>query len=171
MKRILLFLATNLAIVMVLSITMRVLGVEPYLNANGLNLGALLIDLLILAVGFILVIVILGFTGFSLFDLDESKLQKASDATKHALMAVVVDRELGAGPTLGLDWFLLNLFLLALLFAPLERLFPQHAGQSAFRVGWTTDGVHFFASHVFVQALSSSTRTSGSGSAPSSTCS
>jgi len=42
MKRILLFLATNLAIVMVLSVTMRVLGVEPYLNANGLNLGALL---------------------------------------------------------------------------------------------------------------------------------
>ena len=43
MKRILLFLATNLAIVMVLSITMRLLGVEPYLNANGLNLGSLLI--------------------------------------------------------------------------------------------------------------------------------
>ncbi|OIQ73492.1 protease HtpX [mine drainage metagenome] len=42
MKRILLFLATNMAIVLVLSITMRILGVEPYLNANGLNLGALL---------------------------------------------------------------------------------------------------------------------------------
>lgn len=43
MKRILLFLATNLAIVFVLSITMRLLGVEPYLNANGLNLTSLLI--------------------------------------------------------------------------------------------------------------------------------
>ena len=42
MKRILLFLATNLAIMLVLSFTMRLLGVEPYLNANGLNLGALL---------------------------------------------------------------------------------------------------------------------------------
>ncbi|PPC81740.1 MAG: protease HtpX [Methylotenera sp.] len=42
MKRILYFLATNLAIVFVLSITMRILGVEPYLNANGLNLGNLL---------------------------------------------------------------------------------------------------------------------------------
>ncbi|HQR50050.1 MAG TPA: protease HtpX [Methylophilaceae bacterium] len=42
MKRIMLFLATNLAIVLVLSVTMRILGVEPYLNANGLNLGALL---------------------------------------------------------------------------------------------------------------------------------
>jgi hypothetical protein len=43
MKRILLFLGTNLAIVLVLSFTMRLLGVEPYLNENGLNLGSLLI--------------------------------------------------------------------------------------------------------------------------------
>lgn len=43
MKRTLLFLATNLAIVMVLSITMKLLGVEPYLNEQGLNLSALLI--------------------------------------------------------------------------------------------------------------------------------
>lgn len=42
MKRIFLFLATNLAIMLVLSVTMRLLGVEPYLNANGLNLSALL---------------------------------------------------------------------------------------------------------------------------------
>ena len=43
MKRIVLFLGTNLAIVMVLSVSMRLLGVEPYLNANGLNLTSLLI--------------------------------------------------------------------------------------------------------------------------------
>jgi heat shock protein HtpX len=42
MKRIMYFLVTNLAIVLVLSITMRLLGVEPYLNANGLDLGTLL---------------------------------------------------------------------------------------------------------------------------------
>jgi heat shock protein HtpX len=42
MKRIMYFLVTNLAIVLVLSITMRLLGVEPYLNANGLDLGNLL---------------------------------------------------------------------------------------------------------------------------------
>ncbi len=42
MKRIFYFLVTNLAIVLVLSITMRLLGVEPYLNANGLNLESLL---------------------------------------------------------------------------------------------------------------------------------
>jgi heat shock protein HtpX len=43
MKRIFFFLVTNLAIVLVLSITMRLLGVEPFLNANGLNLNSLLI--------------------------------------------------------------------------------------------------------------------------------
>ena len=43
MKRILLFLGTNIAILLVLSLTMNLLGVEPMLNANGLNLTSLLI--------------------------------------------------------------------------------------------------------------------------------
>ena len=43
MKRVFYFLITNLAIVLVLSITMRLLGVEPFLNANGLNLNSLLV--------------------------------------------------------------------------------------------------------------------------------
>lgn len=51
MKRILLFLATNLAIVLVLSVTMRLLGVEPYLNAGGLNLGSLLIFAAVMGFG------------------------------------------------------------------------------------------------------------------------
>jgi heat shock protein HtpX len=51
MKRTLLFLGTNLAIVFVLSITMRLLGVEPYLNANGLNLGSLLIFAAVMGFG------------------------------------------------------------------------------------------------------------------------
>ena len=42
MKRILLFLATNMAIMLVLSISVRLLGIQPYLGAHGLNLGALL---------------------------------------------------------------------------------------------------------------------------------
>ena len=41
--RILLFIATNLAVVAIASITMSILGVEPYLQANGLNLTSLLI--------------------------------------------------------------------------------------------------------------------------------
>ncbi len=51
MKRIALFLATNLAIVLVLSITMRLLGVEPYLNEKGLDLGNLLIFAAIMGFG------------------------------------------------------------------------------------------------------------------------
>ena len=51
MKRIVLFLATNLAIVLVLSLTMRILGVEPYLTANGLNLGSLLVFAAIMGFG------------------------------------------------------------------------------------------------------------------------
>ena len=51
MKRIFLFLATNMAIVLVLSFTMRVLGVEPYLTANGLNLTSLLIFAAVMGFG------------------------------------------------------------------------------------------------------------------------
>lgn len=51
MKRVLLFLATNMAIVLVLSITMRLLGVEPYLTENGLNLGSLLIFAAVMGFG------------------------------------------------------------------------------------------------------------------------
>jgi heat shock protein HtpX len=51
MKRIVLFLATNLAIMLVLSVTMRLLGVEPYLNANGLNLQSLLIFAAVMGFG------------------------------------------------------------------------------------------------------------------------
>jgi heat shock protein HtpX len=43
MKRVVLFILTNLAIIFVLNITMRLLGVEPYLNQQGLNLNALLV--------------------------------------------------------------------------------------------------------------------------------
>jgi heat shock protein HtpX len=42
MKRIVLFLATNFAVVLLLSITAQVLGLNRWLTANGLNLGGLL---------------------------------------------------------------------------------------------------------------------------------
>ena len=42
MKRVLLFLATNLAIIVVLSIVCQILGVDRYLDAKGGNLGGLL---------------------------------------------------------------------------------------------------------------------------------
>ncbi|HUL57397.1 MAG TPA: protease HtpX [Usitatibacter sp.] len=61
MKRIVLYLATNLAVMLVLSITLSILGVNRFFTQNGLNLGMLL--------GFSLVV---GFTG-SIFSLLISK--------------------------------------------------------------------------------------------------
>jgi len=43
MKRIVLFVVTNLAVMLVLSVVVRVFGLDRALEANGLNLGALLV--------------------------------------------------------------------------------------------------------------------------------
>lgn len=43
MKRVLLFVLTNFAILIVASVTLRLLGVEPWLNAQGINFSSLLI--------------------------------------------------------------------------------------------------------------------------------
>ncbi|MGQ0383428.1 MAG: protease HtpX [Gammaproteobacteria bacterium] len=43
MKRVLLFLITNFAILLVASVTLRLLGVEPWLNQQGINFTSLLI--------------------------------------------------------------------------------------------------------------------------------
>ncbi|MHB1214360.1 MAG: protease HtpX [Thiobacillus sp.] len=51
MKRIVLFLATNVAILLVLSLAMRILGVEPYLTETGLNLTSLLIFAAVMGFG------------------------------------------------------------------------------------------------------------------------
>jgi heat shock protein HtpX len=51
MKRIVLFVLTNLAIVLVLGIVANLLGVNRYLTANGLNMGALLGFALIMGFG------------------------------------------------------------------------------------------------------------------------
>lgn len=53
MKRVVLFLATNLAIMVVLSISLRILGVESILDAQGvdLNLNALLIFAVVFGMG------------------------------------------------------------------------------------------------------------------------
>ncbi len=55
--------------------------------------------------------------------------------------------------TAGLDYFVLELLILSLLFIPLERLFALRQ-QNIFRSGWQTDLKHFFVSHAGVQLLS-----------------
>ncbi len=51
MRRVIYFLLTNIAILIVLSITMRLLGVEPYLTPYGLNYQSLLIFAAIFGMG------------------------------------------------------------------------------------------------------------------------
>ncbi|MBS3920033.1 MAG: protease HtpX [Deltaproteobacteria bacterium] len=51
MRRVIYFLFTNIAILIVLSTAMRVLGVEPYLTAYGLNYQSLLIFALVFGMG------------------------------------------------------------------------------------------------------------------------
>lgn len=55
--------------------------------------------------------------------------------------------------TVGLDYFVLELFVLGLVFVPMERLFTLRE-QKIFRPGWQTDLEHFFVSHAGVQLLS-----------------
>ena len=62
------------------------------------------------------------------------------------------DGPLAASRYVGLDWFLLDLFMLAILFVPMERVFSR-IDQPVFRPGWTTDLAHFLVSHVLVQLL------------------
>jgi lathosterol oxidase len=62
------------------------------------------------------------------------------------------DAPITASNYVGLDWFLLDLFMLAILFVPMERLFAR-LDQPVFRPGWTTDLAHFLVSHVLVQLL------------------
>jgi sterol desaturase/sphingolipid hydroxylase (fatty acid hydroxylase superfamily) len=55
--------------------------------------------------------------------------------------------------TVGLDYFVLELFVLGLVFVPMERLFTLRE-QHIFRRGWQTDLKHFFVSHAGVQLFS-----------------
>jgi heat shock protein HtpX len=50
-KRILLFAATNILVIVTISIVLRVLGIQPYLTAQGLNYGSLLAFCLVWGMG------------------------------------------------------------------------------------------------------------------------
>lgn len=63
---------------------------------------------------------------------------------------VSVDPPVSETHYLALDWFLLSLFILALIFIPLERLFYR-VRQRVFRKAWRTDLAHFGVSHLLVQ--------------------
>ncbi len=58
------------------------------------------------------------------------------------------------GMTIGMDWFLLDLLLMALIYVPLERIWPQYPAQGTFRTGWVQDVVYFMSTHLPIQILS-----------------
>jgi lathosterol oxidase len=68
--------------------------------------------------------------------------------------SVQINGPLHDGPAIGLDWFLLDLFLMALIYVPLERLWPQYPKQGTFRNEWTLDVVYFMSTHLPLQILS-----------------
>ena len=96
MKRIFLFLATNIAVVVLLSVVLNVLGLNSYLTQNGINVGALLVFS-----------AVVGFTG-SIFSLLISKpmakwstgarvLDNPTDGTELWLVATVQQLARNAG--------------------------------------------------------------------------
>jgi sterol desaturase/sphingolipid hydroxylase (fatty acid hydroxylase superfamily) len=58
------------------------------------------------------------------------------------------------GITIGMDWFLLDLLLMALIYVPLERIWPRYPEQGTFRKGWIQDVVYFMSTHLPIQILS-----------------
>ncbi|MGA8075321.1 MAG: hypothetical protein WB995_17735, partial [Candidatus Acidiferrales bacterium] len=66
---------------------------------------------------------ILGLTGTLL----------AIAATALGGSSVQINETLHAGPAIGLDWFLLDMLLMGLIYVPLERLWPQYPRQGTFR--------------------------------------
>jgi len=53
----------------------------------------------------------------------------------------------------GLDFFILNMALTGLMFAPLERFLPHRREQRLFRVEWREDLFYFLVSSMMVQAI------------------
>lgn len=89
----------------------------------------------------------LGLTGLA--------LSLAATLGGGAQATAVTDAAFGA--TVGLDWFVLNLLLFAVVFVPLERAFPHRPESTTFRPGWTTDGAYLMVNHLAVQALTFAT--------------
>ena len=87
---------------------------------------------------------VLGLTGLVL----------ATAATLLGGSSVPINEELHNGPAIGFDWFLLDMFLMALIYVPLERLWPQYPEQGTFRKDWVLDVVYFMSTHLPIQILS-----------------
>jgi len=68
--------------------------------------------------------------------------------------SVPINETLHAGPAIGLDWFLLDMLLMTLIFSPIEVLWPAYRKQSVFRDEWLLDVVYFLSTHLPIQVTS-----------------
>jgi len=68
--------------------------------------------------------------------------------------SVPINGELTNGPAIGLDWFLLDMLLVTLIFSPIEVLWPAYPKQSVFRSEWLNDIVYFLSTHLPIQLTS-----------------
>lgn len=87
---------------------------------------------------------ILGLTGIGL----------ALLATLWGGASVPINGELHDGPAIGLDWFLLDMLLMTLIFSPIEVLWPAYPKQSVFRPEWLLDIKYFLSTHLPIQITS-----------------
>ncbi|MEO8773892.1 MAG: sterol desaturase family protein [Gelidibacter sp.] len=53
--------------------------------------------------------------------------------------------------SIGMDWLILDLFIMALLFVPIELAFPKNKFQTKFHAEWRTDLIYFGISHLAIQ--------------------
>ncbi len=68
--------------------------------------------------------------------------------------SVEINEPLHEGPAIGLDWFLLDMLLMTLIFSPIEVLWPAYPGQKVFRKEWLLDIGYFLATHLPIQITS-----------------
>jgi len=81
---------------------------------------------------------VLGLTGM-LFALGATLLGGAS---------VEINETLQDGPAIGLDWFLLDMLLMTLIFTPIEVIWPAYPKQGVFRPEWVLDVKYFLSTHL-----------------------
>ena len=65
--------------------------------------------------------------------------------------SVPINGPVSSGPAIGLDWFLLDMLLMTLIFSPIEVLWPAYPRQNVFRSEWVTDIGYFLSTHLPIQ--------------------
>lgn len=96
MKRIVLFVATNLAIMVVLGISASLLGVNKYLTANGLNLGTLLAFSALMGFGGAFISLLLS-KPIAKWSTGAQVIEQPSNSTEHWLMNTIAGQAQRAG--------------------------------------------------------------------------